>query len=252
MVEKRKYSWKRSLPDPRDYKFSLHFKAKKQLPTKVDLRKNCSPIEEQSNLGSCTANAGVGALEYLENVTGTKFQDLSRLFVYYNTRLIENDVSHDSGATCRDTVKSLVKYGACSESLLPYNIKKFKTKPSEKCYTDGKKHTATAYYSLKTLTDMKTALANNLPFIFGAAIFSSFEEVGEDGLVKMPDYDTDEYLGGHCQLCVGYSDVDQRFIVRNSWSTDFADKGYSYMPYKYLSDTELCDDFWVISKAKFV
>ena len=37
----------------------------------------------------------------------------------------------------------------------------------------------------------------------------------------------------------GYSDEQGYFIVRNSWGKDFGDKGYCYIPYAYVRDSEL-------------
>ena len=51
---------------------------------------------------------------------------------------------------------------------------------------------------------------------------------------------------GHAVMAVGYNDSQERFIVRNSWNTDWGMKGYFTMPYEYLSDRNLADDFWTI------
>ena len=91
------YGWHPDLPDQRDYLFSMVYKAAVALPSSVDLRSKCPPIEDQKKLGSCTANALVGALEFLEVKDGVSFVALSRLFVYYNERVIENTVTSDSG-----------------------------------------------------------------------------------------------------------------------------------------------------------
>ncbi len=86
--------WERDLPDVRDMTAeapgvdkvlsqSGPMKAvKKALPPKADLRKWCSPIEDQGQLGSCTANAGVGLMEYFERRAYGKHLDASRLFLY--------------------------------------------------------------------------------------------------------------------------------------------------------------------------
>src|ERR1700733_10110360 len=128
---KRIYAWIRDTPDPRDQ----IYRAPRRLlglPKKIDLRANCSPIEDQGSLGSCTGNAAVGALEHLELKNPAKgyFIDLSRLFAYYQARVIEGTVRKDAGAQIRDVVKGLAKVGVCAEVLYPYDVKRFAVKPT--------------------------------------------------------------------------------------------------------------------------
>ncbi len=48
-------------------------------------------------------------------------------------------------------------------------------------------------------------------------------------------------------MAVGYDDSQQRFIVRNSWGTTWGMAGYFTMPYTYLTQSNLSDDFWKVS-----
>ena len=246
-VKKRKYTWKPDLPDHRDYLYVAPVGI--TLPTHVDLRPNCSPIEDQGNLGSCTANSLVGALEYLENKSGQVFVDLSRLFIYYNERVLENSVNTDSGAMIRDGVKTLNTLGVCPESEWPYQITKFKNKPTTVCYKDALTHKISVYQRITTLNDMKSCLASGNPFVFGFTVYTSFESaaVAKTGIVPMPAK-SEKVLGGHAVCAVGYDDAKQWFIVRNSWGTSWGDKGYFYIPYAYVTNTNLADDIWTITK----
>lgn len=243
----KKYTWIPDLPDHRDYRYSKLIREKLTLPSSIDLRDNCSPVEDQGNLGSCTSNALAGLLEYNEIVYKQNFIDLSRLFIYYNERLIEHTVRYDSGAMLRDGVKSLVEYGVCSEGEWPYVITKYKTKPTKQCYTDAKSHTISSYYRIDTLDEMRHALANKNPFAFGFTVYDSFEsnEVSKTGTVPMPS-SSEKVLGGHAVCAVGYDDTKSRFIVRNSWGANWGMNGYCTMPYDYLIDRNLSDDFWTI------
>src|SRR5207245_8139190 len=123
------YVWLPDLPDHRDFSYSSIAPRLAELPAKIDLRKKCSPVENQGELGSCTANALVGALEFLELKDSSKFVDLSRLFVYYNERAIEGTVKQNSGAFLRDGIKSLAKQGVCREEEWPYRVRDFTKKP---------------------------------------------------------------------------------------------------------------------------
>lgn len=201
--------------------------------------------------GNCTANGLVGALEFIENKNKDKFIDLSRLFVYYNERVIEGTTKSDSGAYIRDGIKALANQGVCPEKDWPYNISQFTKKPSTVCYTEALQHTITTYARVLTLNDMKTALASGYPFVFGITVYSSFESATatKTGNIPMPK-PKESVLGGHCMLCVGYDDSKQVFIFRNSWSSSWGNKGYGTIPYAYLTNTNLASDMWVITKEK--
>jgi C1A family cysteine protease len=249
-IKEHRYGWLADLPDHRDLMFgTIHKPTIEKLPQVIDLRKYCSKIEDQGNLGSCTSQSLVGALEFLENKDKVHFEDLSRLFLYYNERVIERTVSSDSGAMLRDGIKTLSKQGVCSEILWPYSISKFRNKPTSRCYTDAKDHKITQYARLNTIDEMRNCLASENVFVFGFSVYESFEteEVATTGIVPMPAKD-EQMLGGHAVLSVGYDDKQQRFLVRNSWGENWGMKGYMTMDYKYLSDRNLSDDFWTIRR----
>ena len=172
---KRRYSWIPDVPDHRDFLFGKLNKIPETLPESVDLREFCSKVEDQGALGSCTANAIVGALEYLENKDKKAFEDLSRLFVYYNERVIEHTVDTDSGAMIRDGIKSLVHKGCCTEKLWQYDITKFAKRPNSHCYKDGLTRKITSYQRVDTVDEMRSCIADGYPVIFGFAVYESFE-----------------------------------------------------------------------------
>ena len=243
----KKYYWIPDVPDMRDHMMSVA--APTTLPTKVDLRHLCSPIENQGQLGSCTGNAIVGAMEILENKNNEKFIDLSRLFVYYNERFIEGTVKNDSGACIRDGIKALATYGVCTESLWPYKIDMFDDAPTKECFEDGLTRKIINYKRIVDLQGMKECLAAGYPFIFGMSIYESFEspEVAVTGVVNIPVIG-EKSLGCHAILAVGYDDSTKRFLIRNSWGSGWGQKGYFTIPYEYLNNRNLSDDFWMITK----
>lgn len=252
---KRIYGWKPDLPDNRDLMYGVYGDVQQPikivLPSKVDLSPFCSPVEDQSRIGSCTSQAIVGALEILENKNKDVFLDLSRLFLYYNERLIEGTVNQDSGAMIRDGIKALVTYGVCTESKWPYDITKFTNKPTPACYKEALTHTISSYQRLTTLNDMKSCLASGFPFVFGFSVYDYFEsqEMATTGILKMPQ-PTERVLGGHAICAVAYDDSKQAFLIRNSWGSGWGINGYFWMPYEYISNRNLTDDFWTISQIK--
>lgn len=264
----RNYGWKKQVEDHRDFKMR-DLRAVKSLvvslPSAVNLRKWCSEVQDQGQLGSCTANAWAGLLQYNENkypVVGRKYFNMSRLFIYYNERVIGNTVNEDSGAQIRDGAKAIATYGSCAEYDWFYDESKFTIKPSPACYKVAFPNHIHSYYSLdginssKTLTNLKTCIASGQPFVFGFNVYSSFEaqEMADTGIMQMPTSQElkDGPVGGHAVMAVGYDDATQRFLVRNSWGAGWGLKGinggYFTMPYDFISDHNQASDFWTVVK----
>lgn len=241
----QKYHWVRDQEDHRDHMFAPKLVT---LPTSVDLRANCSTIEDQGNLGSCTGNAIAGIIEYLSR-RAKKNTDVSRLFIYYEERVLEGTVNYDNGAFIRDGIKVANKKGVPTESLWPYNINRFAVRPSQSAYVNAGTRKAVAYQRCANFAAVKAAIAQGYPVVVGFDVYASFESdaVAATGIMPYPNKTTETLLGGHAVALVGYNDSTQRFIARNSWGTSWGDRGYFYMPYQVIQDTTMSDDFWIIT-----
>ena len=218
--------------------------------TGIDLRLSCPPIYEQGPLGSCTANA-LCALMAFDKIFGSVNITPSRLFLYYNERSMEGTIPTDAGATITDGIQSLLLQGVCKETTYPYIISAFSMKPSIQCYTEAAKYKAVQVYHVpQSAVSMKLCLMQKLPFCVGIQIFPSFETkaVSMTGIVPMPS-STEKPLGGHAVVVVGYDDIKQRWILRNSWGQFWGDKGYFYLPYAYLLNPLYAADMWAIQKV---
>ena len=248
-----KYGWIPDLPDHRDHLYAAPGAVLAKLPRKVDLRPHCPPVLDQGELGACTAHAIANAhrCDQIKQQAKSDFLP-SRLFIYYNERAMEGTVREDAGAMIRDGIKSIAKQGACPERLWPYDITKFSKRPPAPAYTAAEKHQAVLYQRVaQILAQMKGCLAAGHPFVFGFSVYESFESpaVAKTGRMPMPA-PSEKNLGGHAVLAVGYDDAKQHFIVMNSWSAQWGDKGYFYMPYTYLADANLADDLWVVTMVE--
>ena len=250
MTTKKQYGWKPDIPDQRDFRYAAVTRAVK-LPAKMDLRPNLPPVYDQGQLGSCTGNAIAAAVAFdLKRQKAREFAP-SRLFIYYNERLLEGTVSLDNGAYIRDGVKSVNKQGVTSEVIWPYsdaNPGPFTTKPTTQAYAEALNHQVTTYMRVtQTLTAIRQCLADGFPIVFGFSVYESFESdvVAQTGIMPMPKR-SEQLLGGHAVLCCGYDDSKQAFLIRNSWGTSWGLGGYFWMPYAYMTNSNLADDLWTL------
>lgn len=245
------FGWRRDTPDMRDFRFAVA--PPKTLPPTASLRAQMPPVYDQGQLGSCTANSVGAILEF--NELHQRERDAatpSRLFIYYNERVMEGTVDQDSGAEIRDGIKSVAQIGAPPEILWPYDIAKFAEKPPQTAYDAARKHEAIRYSRVaQTTLALQSVVASGFPISFGFTVYESFEtEVGTDGVVPMPQ-SNERVLGGHAIVIVGYKPIGSQlyFECRNSWGTGWGDQGYLFMPSAYVTDESLASDFWVIEQV---
>jgi C1A family cysteine protease len=231
--------------------------APNSLPPIVDLRPGCSPVENQGPIGSCSGHAFSGALEYLENTQGAfnpqkgSYFEVSRLFTYYNERILENSTGQDAGAFIHDGIKALSTYGICQELVWPYDVTKVTQKPHDAAYADAATRKISKFAQVINTDPLqvKQTLASGFPIVCGLQLYESFEgpQVAHTGQVQMPK-PGEKCVGGHAVLMVGYNDTVQRFLFRNSWGPEWGIGGYFSVPYAYVTNMRLTSDAWVINK----
>ncbi|CAF4012283.1 unnamed protein product [Adineta steineri] len=226
-----------------------------QLPQRTDLRDHMTPVEDQSDIASCVANSFAGAYEYLLKKSTGYHTDVSRLFIYYNARIKdeESDDIDDSGCTVASAIESLEESGTCLESLWPYKMKRVNKCPNDDAYSAAESHRISDALQLNVdLYQMKSCLAQGFPFVFGLELYESFDKANKKGYVPMPKPEAKNRgsHGSHAMLAVGYSDCSKIFIVRNSWGSEWGVKGYCYIPYSYMSDPDFCWDPWAVRKLE--
>jgi len=211
----------------------------------VDFRLAASGIEQQSDLGSCTSQAIVGAYELiLKRDYPESFVELSPLFLYYNVRLDDGSINEDIGAYPRDAIKAARQYGICSEKLWPYDVSKFKVRPTDECYRDGRTRTIEKYYRLSGIKDIIGALNAENPVIAGIYVFNQFEEITTaDPMLEMPGPD-EEPIGAHSILFVGYDLKKQLILARNSFGSAWGERGHFWIPFDYCAN--YLTDAWTI------
>jgi C1A family cysteine protease len=248
MKTNRKFGWHPSLKDARTRKF---MRAPVALPPSVDWTQKLPPCYDQGDLGSCTANAIAGAVQFLQAVKPEPLVMPSRLFIYYCERVMEGTVDSDAGAELMDGIKSVNKQGVCPESEWPYEDTRLTFPPTPACYTDASKELLMQYLSIDNtvLDDLKAALVQG-PVVGGFSVYDSFtsDAVAASGVVPMPNLATESVQGGHAILVVGYEDSTEDYIFRNSWGTEWGQNGYGRIPFAYFTDPNLATDFWALQR----
>lgn len=272
------FGWLPDPPDFRDYT-AEHDRIKPvlskltqpvPLPASTDLRQWCPPIEDQGELGSCTAQAVVGLMEYFERRAYAAHTDASRLFVYKTTRNLMR-LTGDSGATLRATAAALQLFGAPPEKYWPYNLQKFDTEPSAFCYAFGQAYQALNFYRLDPpgmtgqplLDRIKLNLASGLPAMFGFTVYDSYTQADTGGKFPFPTTG-EKTVGGHAVIAIGYNDIVSikgndsnaplttgALLIRNSWSPSWGVVGYGWLPYDYVLQG-IAVDWWSLLKAEWI
>ncbi len=260
------FGWIPDYPDARDYtrktvEISSLLKTAKP-SVKVDLRKYCSPIVNQGNLGSCTANAASGIVEYFQKKSFGSYSSVSRLFIYKATRDLMKSKG-DTGAYIRTTMGALALFGVPPEKYCEYNTGDFDSEPEAFCYSFAQNYQALKYFRLdeqgkteaQILQGIRETISSEIPAMFGFTVYSSIREA-KGGMIPFPEK-TDTVLGGHAVVAVGYDDnlkigkSTGAFIIRNSWGEEWGERGYGYLPYDYVLKG-LALDWWALIKAEWM
>jgi C1A family cysteine protease len=204
------------------------------------------PVYDQGPIGSCVGNAVAAAIQYLYRRNKRPNVTPSRLAIYYGARRMEGTTMSDAGCMIRDAIKVVVKDGAGAESLWKYDVASYKKQPPRSYYQNAALHQALVYERVAQDRDViRRVIASGYPIVFGVSVFDSFDtrETERTGAVPYPA-DSEAMLGGHAILMSGY---DERVVwARNSWGGAWGQRGYFTLPWEYVLNPDLAEDFWVI------
>ncbi len=256
-----RYTLQRDIPDSRDYVYpKVPHHHLRRLPAQVDLRANCPPVLNQGGIGTCTAHAIGAAFSFEQRLQNKRAITPSRLFIYYNERVLTGQTGLNCVVRLRDAIKALAKVGVCPEHMWRYSEheRKLKQKPPKRAFHAAKGRKVLAYHRIPIgshdrevfLKHLKHCLADGYPFVFGFIMYKSFEKnpkgTWRSGVMPIPKPGSEKSVGGHAVMAVGYDDRTQTMLVRNSWGPDWGLDGHFRMPYKVITDPRFAFDFWTI------
>jgi len=212
-----KLNVKKSPHDPRVYKAKEHLKDV-VLPQVLDYRDvydKYFPVFDQGDQGSCAACSGTAMRQYQEYVDTGLLKKLSEQFVYNN----REDLGEE-GMYMKNLMSILFKIGICINDLHPYGRL---AKPSADAYRDALKRVIQGYAQVDSIEDFKLALYTKGPCVIAVPVYNYSDRLWYQKT-------GDRFLGGHAMTCVGYNQTG--FIIRNSWGDEWANKGYTVLPYE--------------------
>jgi C1A family cysteine protease len=269
--------WIPDFPDYRDFTFhdvkkilpTIESNWGATLPSAMSLCDKFSPVEDQKDLGSCTANAGVGVAEFYERSINGNFTNASRLFLYKVTRNLMK-LKGDTGASLRATMGALVLFGTPPEDFYPYSVSKFDEEPPAFCYAFAENYKTISYFrhdppnisTEELLQRIKTSISSGNPAMFGFTVYASIDQANKTGRIPFPSA-RERVLGGHAIVAVGYDDsllinnsINKSsslgaLMIRNSWGEGWGEGGYGWLPYDYVLKG-MAQDFWSILKKDWV
>lgn len=217
------------------------------IPERVDLRSYCSPVEDQGQTNSCTANAIVGALEYHQRRIDGQHIDLSRLFAYYNARKMASTQHLDCGSQIHHVMASVMAFGVCEERVWPFRISNRSVEPPPEAYANATQFQAAQYARTPLGPAAMAAVADEIPVVFGTFLPSNFYSIAETtGAMPEPGPQVIDAGSGHAMVLVGYDQPGQYWIVRNSWGPRFGDNGYCKIPFNTLAAYSVPQHFWIV------
>lgn len=240
--------WLPDVPDIRDFPARLRAPALAVLPAAVDLRSSAwSAPFHQGTTNSCTGHAIAFLFEAAHHWQTDASFVASPCFIYWNARVVDRTQNVDRGAFIRHGMRAVNVMGTCSRDEWPLE-KGVLVEPDDACSAAAIDHKASEYSRLERSIDaMRGWLAHGTPFVFGFSVYESIEQAKNTGHIKLPGHG-ERLIGGHAVAAIGYDDKSNLFLFRNSWG-DWGDGGYGTIPYDYLSNPNLSDDFWTLSKV---
>ena len=256
ILQNNGFGWIPDEDDPRDWSLD-RLALGESLPDAVSMREYVQEIFSQGSSSTCVGQAFIAATHILENRAGLSVMNASRLFLYYNSRRLHDAQGVDAGTSIRRAAKALTRFGVPEERYWPWSTDKtdINSHPSWEAYMRAHPRAGGVYYRINEQGDgrilqLRQALSERLPVVFGLHVDEAFRDKGGDYIVDSMDPNT--LIGGHAMLVTGYSWSPHHgflFEVLNSWGKNFRSGGFLWFSEKLMREITT-RDFTVVMAWK--
>lgn len=184
-----------------------------------------TPVKDQGGCGSCVAFGNVAALEAMYKINCSAPQlnvDLSEAQLFYCYGF--SDTANCKGWYTHRGADFLKSNGVVFESDFPYvqHYHKCKSGLEDKDFIK-----ISGYKTLTSHSQMKEWLANKGPVVADYIVYEDFFQY-RSGIYRRA---SNTRKGGHCICVVGYDDINQCWICKNSWGANWGESGYFRIRY---------------------
>lgn len=232
----------------------------------VDLRPYCPDVVDDATLGCSSVSAVACLYDYMlmhrparPSAPARQYPPVSRLFGYYAAREAAGTLGADSGCTLRQALKVLRATGMCEEAEHPFHTRHLHKTPALDTYDSAWAYPMVRYARVEpTVEAIRRVLSARYPIACALPVYGCVEWGDTERTGQWPEPPTPgvtagtaavtatRLRGGHAVVMVGYDDVQERFVVRNSWGRGWGDGGYGYVGYAWA---ERMQAGWVVMEV---
>jgi C1A family cysteine protease len=213
-------------------------------PASVDLRASWWDIGDQEDTGSCVGWASTDGVARYMFVKANRLAQNARLsprFTWMASKETDSLVTRPetmiegAGTMLKAAMDILRIYGAAPDTQLPFHIatKMYVGDPNTFFATAAQRKIGAYYNMQRNTAQWRAWLAAHGPILVGLNVDATWDHAASTG-GKLDAFQPTTVRGGHAVALVGYR-TDGRFIVRNSWGTQWGDKGFAYPTEAYIN-----------------
>lgn len=230
------YGYKPSTLSYTDFHYTHQFDTIIPTEFKNELFVNNIPVKKQVG-STCVSASGSYGREFLEFLQTGKYEPFSSTFGYVDP---DEPIRDGEGMVMKRYLELERKIGIVKKE----DFNKFGSYSEIKREYDRLRHILYAkaypnrtsyffYIDPNNINDMKSAIITFGYVHIGVMLYDSFDtQLSESGQVIIPDKNKDKEIGGHAMIIYGW-DRYGNWLVRNTWGTEWGNKGNIKIPMMY-------------------
>lgn len=221
----------------------------KGTPSDGHIISESTPISSQGSLSSCVGNGFADALEIILGLQKRQVVQLSRLFIYWNSRHEHGATGRDKGTRIQLAGTAVRKHGVCREDDWPYDYAKVNTQPDIWSYENGEDNKITGLFNIDddsdAVSNIVTSIDADHPVICGLRVGQEFADYQDRSELDNTVFDAPANpIGNHCMIITGYryrQNSEVEFLLRNSWGPRWGFNGHCWISSDYIRSAATSD-----------